>query len=289
MSLKQAGEKTIRARQLAWAKINSIPMDGSYCLKPEHNLPWLSEGSERMLRRGMDQFGRPRKPGKICALHSSSALGLNIFGYWQPRDRAPLGRALGLTSAIQDVRFERKFVTGVLPRSPNLDAVLPLADGSIFAIESKFTEWFGCSGAKPLRDAYLAEGADRWAKVGLAGAQAAAESYLVSPGYVRLDVPQLLKHMLGLATQPKPWHLALIWYKDPCKTADQMESEIARFKKDLGPNSAKFSAMTYQELWAALQRLLGGDHSEYEGILRSLLLTGDRSTAQLPMIGLGVP
>lgn len=261
-------KESVRRRQLAWANQHGIPVEGNYCLKPEHNLPWLSERIRKDVEEGDgNEFGRPGKRGKICALHSSSALALNVFGYWQSRDRTPLGRALGLTSAIQDVRFEQKFDTGVPPRSPNLDVVLPLADNSLLAIESKFTEWFGSSGAKPLREPYLTKGADRWAKVGLAGAQKVAEGYMEAPGFVRLDVPQLLKHMLGLASQAKPWHLALIWFKESCKVADQMESEIARFKTLLGPDAAKFSAMTYQDLWAALRPSLGDERADYEKYL----------------------
>jgi hypothetical protein len=42
-----------------------------------------------------------------------------------------------------------------------------------------------------------------------------------------------------------------------------MEEEIARFHRLLGPDNAKFSAMTYQELWRALHPALGDRHGEY--------------------------
>lgn len=251
-------------RQLDWAQVRGISTDASYCLTPEDNLPWLSEGVRKDVEDGDgNEFGRHGKRGKICALHSSSALALNVFAYWHPRDRTPLGRALGLSQAIENVRFERKFDTGVAPHAPNLDVVLPLSDGSLFAIESKFTEWFGTSGRKGLKDAYLAGGKQRWAKVGLADAQEAAERYMDAPGFTRLDVPQLLKHMLGLANQPKPWHLRLIWYREPCAAADQMKDEISRFRDILGKDAERFSAMTYQELWGEIHPMLGDEHREY--------------------------
>jgi hypothetical protein len=178
----------ILRRQSLWASSHGIPTEAGYCLAAEQNLPWLSKQIRADMNEGDgNEFGPHGERGKICALHSSSALAINVFGYWQTRDRGPLVKALGLTSVIQDVRFERKFETGVPPRSPNLDVVLSLADGSILAIESKFTEWHGASGGKPLRDAYVSGKAKRWADVGLMGAQMAAETYLDAPKRLRIS------------------------------------------------------------------------------------------------------
>jgi hypothetical protein len=262
-----ANEEVLR-RQLEWASKAGISTEGGYCVSPEQNLAWLTPRLRADVEQGDgNEFGGEDKRGKILALHSSSALGLNFFGYWQLEvDRDPLQRALGLASHIDSVEFERKFQTGVPPRSPNLDVVLTLRDGSILAIESKFTEWQGAAGTKPLRDAYLSS--ERWASVGLAGAQQAAKTYMQGSGFQHLDVPQLLKHMLGLATQSKPWHLLLVWFSDPSPAGKDMEGEIMRFRELLGSDAPRFSAITYQELWGRLRGRLGDEHGQYRHYLQ---------------------
>lgn len=257
-------DTSARQRQLDWAGRNSVKHAKGYCPSPEENLPWLTERIRQEVSEGDGgEFGKPGGRARIAALHSSAALGVNFFGYWKERDHAPLQAALGLESSITAIRFERKLPTGVPPRSPNMDVTLELTGGALVAIECKFTEWLGSSGRKPLRDAYLSNGRKRWAEVGLPGAQAAAETYLASPGFARLDVPQLLKHMLGLASQPKPWRLVLLWYAQPVAEATEMREEIARFAQLLGRDAARFSSMTYQELWSWLVGGLGDADREY--------------------------
>src|SRR5262249_54846211 len=143
---------------------------------------------------------RGEKPAKIAALHSSSALAVNFFDYWRHRDKSALAALGPRNGPITQVRFEEKFPTRIGPRSPNIDVAIRYESGRILAIESKFTEWTGHSGRKALRDAYLAGNRNAWATVGLPGAQKVAEQYL-EHGFDHLDVPQLLKHMLGLASQ----------------------------------------------------------------------------------------
>lgn len=176
-----ANEEMLR-RQLEWASKAGISTEGGYCVSPEQNLAWLTPRLRAEIEQGDgNEFGGEARRGKIQALHSSSALGLNFFGYWQASvDRDPLQRALGLSSRIDSIQFEKKFETGVPPRSPNIDVVLSLADDSILAIESKFTEWQGTAGKESLRDAYLSS--DRWTAVGLAGAQHAATTYRLVVG-----------------------------------------------------------------------------------------------------------
>lgn len=60
--------------------------------------------------------------------------------YWRERDSTPLARAFGYTNAFCGVALEQKFSTGVGGIGPNLDVALKTADGTLFAIESKFGE-----------------------------------------------------------------------------------------------------------------------------------------------------
>lgn len=258
-----------RERQIRWADRVGLKHVKGYCTSPEANLPWLTDRIREEVSEGDGgEFGKPGQRARICALHSSAALGVNFFGYWQERLRTPLQAALGIESAIVNLQYERKFPTGVRPRSPNMDVTLELADGTLLAIECKFTEWLGSSGSKSLRDPYLPKDRRRWAEAGLHGAQLAAETYLTAPGFAHLDVPQLLKHMLGLASQGQPWRLLLLWYEEPRPEAFQMGVEIAHFRRLLGSDGAKFSTMTYQELWNRLVGQLGDadrGYAEYMG------------------------
>jgi hypothetical protein len=124
---------------------------------------------------------------------------VNVFDHWRARDKSSMAEALGC-GKITRLGFERKFPTGVGPRSPSIDVVLGLEGGTILAVESKFTEWSGHSGRKRLKNAYVPPDRPLWELAGLPGVQHTAESYMDRDGFDRLDVPQLLKHMLGLAT-----------------------------------------------------------------------------------------
>lgn len=270
---REGTESAIRERQRSWAKdVARVECDSAgYCVVPERNLRWLTDEMRAQVEAGDgNEFGPAGGRGKIAALHSSSALGLNVFGYWQGRrDLDPLAQALGTPAPIAKVRFEEPFLTGV--SRPNLDVVLELEGGSLWAIESKFTEWFGHSGREPLSRQYFPRDKRLWADAGLPGVQAAAQRHLEAPQFDRLDAPQLLKHLLGLAAQKgrakkKDWHLQLLWFREPGACAREMDEEIARFTKLLGADAARFSSMTYQELWARMAPALGA-HADYAGYL----------------------
>jgi hypothetical protein len=257
----------IKAKQGRWASDAAVACEGEYCVDPKSNVPWLSKQTlAEFLEADGNEFDDKDGRAKIAALHSSSALAVNVFDYWRERDKSPLAGALGRgPRRVEALSFERKFPTGVGPRSPNIDVVLTLEGDGLLAIESKFTEWTGNAGRKSLREAYLPEGTKRWAAVGLSGAQRVAEAYKQGTGFNRLDVPQLLKHMLGLATQkPSPdWHLLLLWHRCDEVLAAQMDEEIQRFEGLLGADGTRFSSLTYQEFWERLRASLTRDHSEY--------------------------
>lgn len=266
-------ESAIRERQLAWAKDARIERDAAgHCVIPERNLRWLTDEMRRQVEAGdANEFGVPGARGLVGALHSSCALVLNVFGYWQGRrDADPLAQAVGAPAPIAKVKFAEQFPTGV--SMPGLDVLLELKDGTLLAIESQFTEWFGHSGREPLSKQYFPKDRKLWAEVGLPGAQAAAQRHREAPQFDRLDAPQLLKELLGLALQKgrakkKEWHLQLLWFREPGATAREMEEEIARFHKLLGPDAHRFSSMTYQQLWTRMSPGLAAGHGDYAGYL----------------------
>jgi hypothetical protein len=78
--------------------------------------------------------------GKIQALHSSSALACSWLDYWRGRDLTPLSQAFGVSVPFSAIALEQKFPTGLGGIGPNLDVLITCGDGSLFGIESKFTE-----------------------------------------------------------------------------------------------------------------------------------------------------
>lgn len=263
-------KRAILEAQATWAAGKPGVEDG-YFATPKMNMPWLTDGIRAEIDEGDGgEFSEKARKPKIAALHSSSALGVNFFGYWHGRDWPELAEVLEISHPIGNPRFERKFPTGIGPKSPNLDVVLSGAN-ELVAIESKFTEWLGTAGKKALREPYLADKDGLWKKVGLPVAQRVAETYLEGPGFSMLDVPQLLKHLLGVATQNPSgkWQLKLVWFGPLSDAALEMKDEIGRFRKMLGKDATRFSDVTYQDLWVALKPRLGGRHRDYAAYLDS--------------------
>ncbi len=259
----------------AWAQDAGLVIDEKgYCGDPAENLPWLSERTHLAFLEGDgNEFGRARGRAKIAALHSSSALAVNFFDYWSTRDSTPLARALELPSPLREIRFEGKFPTGVGSRSPNLDVLLQLEDQSIVAVESKFLETFSAKSGS-ISAKYLPPGDGLWASRGLAGVQGAVEAVIRGERFNLLDVPQLLKHLLGLACSHSKWRLLLLWYSPSESASALMEEEIERFRTLIGPDSDRFAAMSYQRLWRDLAPRLGEEHVRYRDYLNGRYFAG---------------
>jgi hypothetical protein len=263
--------QTIKDRQLSWAERAGIKSDEQrYCYRLDENLfhP-LSSCSRLDLASGDGaELGKEGKRGKILALHSSAALACNFFDYWRGRDLEGLAQAFG-TTELCDIGFERKFPTGLRGNAPNLDVVLYESGGGILAIESKFMEPFQKSKAKTyLKPKYFEKG-DAWARVGLHGCQVLAAKIRQNQAqFDLLDVAQLLKHMLGLASNQQHWRLCCLWYHPGGPAGDKHASEIRHFTEEIGADAIRFSSLTYQELFQRLSRLLGEQHLEYQEYLR---------------------
>jgi hypothetical protein len=258
----------LQRQQRDWAESQLLAVDrAGYFARAEDNLPWLSPE----IRSDFDaadggEFGRAGVRAKIAALHSSSALAVNFFGYWRMRDPKPLAEAVGFDADIAEIRFEQKFPTGVGPRAPNIDVVIRGVDERLLAVESKFCESFTRK-SQSLQDKYFPKGSGRWHAAGLPGAQEAADSLRESNAYVYVDAAQLLKHMLGLAQTRTDWRLMLLWYVPTADAAEAMNAEASGFQQLLGPDGARFSWSSYQELWSRLYPLLASQDQEYTAYL----------------------
>ncbi len=179
---------------------------------------------------------------------------------------APLQDALGARVELLGVEFERRFPTGLAGTPPTLDVVLETSNSGVLAIESKFTEWMtrAGSGGSGLSASYFADGRRLWANRGLPRCQALAER--ISEGKERFDwlnVPQLLKHGLGLAaTQNRPCSLVYVFYDFACEESVSHRHETERFMEAVG-DDLNFTSLSYQDLFERLLDICWEAHEDY--------------------------
>jgi hypothetical protein len=152
---------------------------------------------------------------------------------------------------------------------------LKTADGTLFAIESKFGEPYRRSKTKTyLKPKYFRDGLSLWTEAGLPGCQGVAEDLRSGRhGYCVFDVAQLLKHMLALALSGYRWALCCLWFEIAGTVADQHRKELNEFASQIGSEAALFSAVTYQELFDRMKVLVGEEHAEHMAYLRNRYLS----------------
>jgi hypothetical protein len=267
----------IKKRQLAWAERQQQTLDkDGYCGCADDNIyRGLSDSARTDFARGGGrEVAIDGERGKIQATHSSAALACNWFDYWRERDLGVLSPAFDLPNPFVTLRLEAHVPTGMRGADANLDVLLTTADGSLFAVESKFTEPYVRSAAKSvLKPQYFAQGKSRWTDVGLPGCQAVAEQLHTGKcDFTALDVAQLLKHMLALARTGDRWTLCCLWYDVPGPSAAAHRSDLRRFSAQIGSDAAHFKALTYQELFARMESVVGAEHAEYMTYLRDRYL-----------------
>jgi len=245
--------------QERWAASQAYPVDArGYLEAVELNLrePLSAKARAAFLSGDGGELADTRsRPAKMRALHSSSALAVNVFDFWTNHDPQPLAEALQLKHPIVDVSFECKLSTGLPGNPPNLDVVLTCAHKTVVAIESKFTEWMS---AKPCRHAafkpkYFPANAPLWLGRGLPKAQQLAEDLQHGRRhFTYLDAPQLLKHTLGLKSQDFAGFSLLYLYFDAVgPEADEHRREITRLQERLDAGIG-FRTLTYQDLVSRL-------------------------------------
>ncbi|HKY22583.1 MAG TPA: hypothetical protein VJM31_15325 [Vicinamibacterales bacterium] len=203
---------------------------------------------------GSELKDTPKRPAKMRALVSSSALAVNFFDAWRDTDKSVLSEALDLPSAISTLTFEYKTRSyPVRPRSPNLDLMMRLRNSRHVAVESKFSEPYCSSNGYGLLSAkYFPTTAKLWEHAGLPSVQRVAET--LRPEWIHLDVPQLVKHLLGLAADPsKPAMLIYLWFDTAKPDALAHRREVERFSAAVAGSPVEFLAITYQEVFARLK------------------------------------
>lgn len=146
-----------------------------------------------------------------------------------------------------------------------MDLVLYEPDGEPFAIESKFTEPYCSSKLKCyLKPKYFLDGRRLWTEVGLPGCQAVAGDLRSSTlKFDLLDVAQLLKHMLGLGRTGSHWRLCCLWYRVDGSIGERHREELEQFLQKIGADAARFTSLTYQELFGRIKATIGREHDAW--------------------------
>ncbi len=259
--MKMLAANHITYYQLKWATQQKIPFEGYYTERVEDNIfdnelhPETRKEYER--GKGHELDG---KRAHMKALHSSSALVVNVFDYWRRENRIKdIANCCGAEGIVSGMEFEKTHpIKGVNRTPPHLDiefiGLIPLA------IESKFTEPYHRKTRRDNKDTHLdvyLEHHDIWD--GIPKIKALAESISQQSGsrtdFEYLDVPQFIKHILGLkCSYSGQFCLLYLWYKINSNEAKQHEEELARFSISI-KDEINFRTITYQDLFKRIRHL----------------------------------
>jgi hypothetical protein len=270
-------DRNARESQSEWAKRKGIHTDHGYVTEINGNLRRpLSAHAEREFSRGSGSEIKPRPP-KMCALHSSAALVVNVFDFWRGRSLTPLLRAMGVHGEAESFEFEAQLRTGARGIPPNLDVLFHLLPSGLLGVESKFTEWMSLkSGMKASLTRYVAADGSFWSRADMPECDRLVRELqrLDHPPFKYLDIPQLLKHALGLKRAAKggTWYLRYVYLDCPCAARADHQKEIADFSATVG-SELNFRAQSYQSLLASLDVASDPELVDYLEYLRDRYLT----------------
>ena len=256
--------------QLKWATQRKISCEGCYTKSVEDNVfnHELHPDTKKEYARGKGHE-LDGKRAHMKALYSSSALVVNVFDYWRRQNRIQdIASCCGAEGIINGMEFEKTHpIKGAARTPPHLDiefiGTIPMT------IESKFTETYHRKTRRDNKDThlhvYLRYG-DIWD--GVPKVRALAESIVQQSGartnFEYLDVPQLIKHILGLkGSYGSSFCLLYLWYKVKSDEANRHEEELARFSTSVN-NEINFRIMIYQDLFNKIRHLPDVDSAYIE-------------------------
>jgi len=264
-------ETYIKKRQIFWAMRRGIELRGSagtrgekayaVCLDDNLYLPLDSEASKEYENGAGKELGTGSGPGKMQAVHSSSALTVNVFLYWRKiGDFQTIAKALRIPSDhISSIRFEQKLPIMTkpdrnrFPKDPNIDVLVEYSSGPCrcVGIECKFAEAYSTRSApthRGLRRTYL-DREELWNEIPTL--RGLAESICPEDNiFDHLHPAQLVKHILGLkhACGKNGFRLLYLWYDVPFGKGDKHREEIEKFSRIVEKDSIAFQAITWQEV-----------------------------------------
>lgn len=273
----------ILSKQVGWANRNGIPLVGSQTTKGRQaytktlndNLfePLLSQTKAEIDNGdGGELKGSTTHSAKMCAVHSSSAIGVNIFQYWKNKNISDIAYVLGLcrkdNKLAKEIHFEQKFqISNKFRFSPNIDAIIKNNDKSsikVFGIECKFSEAYSSRTHPGLKEKYISEIFEQWNDI----PELFKFAKGISPNdkkYEHLHPAQLLKHILGLkkAYGKSGFRLLYLWYDVFGNEGYQHQKEIKQFSDIAKSDNIKFHSISYQELLIKMKNELYAGNEEY--------------------------
>jgi len=276
------GYQYILAKQTEWAKNQGLDLIGSkvtrgrpaYTLNLDQNLfqPLLPDVRMSFAAGDGSELGSSGLPGKMQAIHSSSALGVNVFQYWRSISAGPvIAVACGLcrrgSEVSCDIQFEEKYpINDRFGFHPNIDVVIlnkPEARIQRFAIECKFSEAYGAHKHGGLKQKYLDCG-NIWDDI----PKLRVLAQRICPNdkeFNHLHPAQLIKHILAMKRQfgRGGFRLLYLWYNVLGEQGKYHQDEVTEFAKVAKADGIKFHSLTYQELITTLANQLRSGHYEY--------------------------
>lgn len=276
------GYEYILSKQTAWAINSGISLIGSkgkrgrpaYTCELNHNLyqPLLPDVRESFASGDGGELGSTEFPGKMQAVHSSSALGVNVFQYWKSIGAvdviaAQCGFCRVGSQVSCDIHFEEKYpISDTFGYHPNIDVVIhntTSAKIKRFGVECKFSEAYGAHKHGGLKAKYL--GLDGlWADI----PNLQSFSTYISPDdneFEHLHPAQLVKHILGLKRQfgKAGFRLLYLWYDVLGSQGKRHRDEVSKFTEVTKTDGIKFHSLTYQELIVNLEKNVRREHPDY--------------------------
>jgi hypothetical protein len=272
----------IIGKQTQWALNSGIPLIGSkgykgrpaYTLELNQNLfKPLSLDTRKSFEQG-DGGEISGNPAKMQAVHSSSALGVNVFQYWQNIQQVSvIASACGFcrkgNAVSEKIVFEDKYPADdnrdIYPVAPNIDVVLHNANSAQFkrfAIECKFSEAYSSQKHSGLKPAYLKLN-QLWSDI--PGLYDFAKSICPDENFIYLHSAQLIKHILGLKRKFRKngFRILYLWYDVLGKEGAIHRDEINKFYEIAKVDGIYFNAMSYQELILVLSKEYRQEHADY--------------------------
>ncbi|MCK4788512.1 MAG: hypothetical protein KAV87_32525 [Desulfobacteraceae bacterium] len=271
----------IISKQIEWANNKGLKLIGSqgargrkvYTTKLHENLfQPLTSQSRKDLEGGDggELIGTETRPAKIQALHSSSAIGINLFDYWRnSTDLSTITSSCGISRKGRvfsgNIRFEQKLpIDERFAFAPNIDVVILPHSGAFkcYAIECKFTEAYSGRGHGGLDPKYF-DNENVWE--GLIAIRQLADA--ISPDddqYKFLHAAQLIKHILGLNRKYRKssYRLLYLYYDALGEPGFRHRQEVDEFTQVARSDGVAFHHITYQELITRLAQYRD-QHTEY--------------------------
>ncbi|MDI6714644.1 MAG: hypothetical protein QMD43_06425 [Thermodesulfovibrio sp.] len=257
-------QEYILSKQIQWARNHGINLVGS---KPNRGRPaytrTINENIFEPLRADVkkcfengDGGELSGNPSKMQAVHSSSALCVNIFQYWINVNQMPeISYACGFsrkaTKISQEIVFEAKYpIDEKFQYSPNIYVVIknkPTSQYKVFAIECKFSEAYSNRGHSGIKDKYF--DLNIWGDIPNLYKLARSISQN-DDKFIHLHPAQIIKHVLGLKKEfgKSGFKLLYLWYDSlGCEGATHRE-EVESFAQIAASDNIHFHALSYQEL-----------------------------------------